>query len=200
MRKNLKSLSILVVMSIMLAACSWVGRVEESKEDTDDMMVIVGSEFSEDAELILQLVDGEFYFFDYMVDETVHYASIFVWIYDQESGEWVEKGRSVRPVNQMRLNRIGIQIDGSDYVIYHNDDNGRSSVSYDNIADFDKTILQTGSRVVNPTPIELDEEIPLWVRFGTNNNHLSSSSNFREVDCEVGVAVSVVFSDQDNFG
>ena len=54
------------------------------------------------------------------------------------------------------------------------------------------------SRLSNPTPITSGKEIPLWLRLGTDQNGLSVvlSENFREVDCNAGLAVTVTFSEE----
>ncbi|WP_162273103.1 hypothetical protein, partial [Merdimmobilis hominis] len=54
------------------------------------------------------------------------------------------------------------------------------------------------SRLSNPTPIAAGKEIPLWLRLGTDQNGLSVvlSENFREVDCNAGLAVTVTFSEE----
>lgn len=56
--------------------------------------------------------------------------------------------------------------------------------------------MQTNFRLTNPTNIEIDKEITLWANLGTSKNALSSSENFREVDCDAGVAVTITFSDK----
>lgn len=44
-----------------------------------------------------------------------------------------------------------------------------------------------------------NKEIPLWVRLSTNKNSMTSitSGDFRESDCDTGLAITITFSNKE---
>ena len=58
--------------------------------------------------------------------------------------------------------------------------------------------MTSNSRLDNPTEIEANREIPLWVRLGTNKNSMTSITldDFRESECDTGLAITITFSDK----
>lgn len=59
--------------------------------------------------------------------------------------------------------------------------------------------MMSNSRLDNPTEIEANREIPLWIRLGTNKNSITSITlgDFRESDCDTGLAITITFSDKE---
>ncbi|KXL52710.1 hypothetical protein CLNEO_17310 [Anaerotignum neopropionicum] len=53
--------------------------------------------------------------------------------------------------------------------------------------------------ISNSTSISLNEEIPLWIKFGMDKSGklISISDNFKKLDCNGGIAITVTFSDKE---
>lgn len=75
---------ILVVLSLMivilLVACN------NNRKMDNDIMVIKESEFSEETQEVLKIIDNEIAFFDYTINETIKSISIDIWTYENGGG------------------------------------------------------------------------------------------------------------------
>lgn len=156
-------------------------------------MVIQKSEFSEETQEVLKIIEDEIAFFDYEVDETIKSMAIDIWAY--KDGEWIKSGGTYDDISSSK-NRIALRRNQNAYDIFEISEAGYTKYTYDDIVDFSECSMQTYFTITNPTSIEMDKEITLWANLGTNKNFLSSSENFRDSDCTAGVAVTITFSDK----
>lgn len=188
--KKFISIILFLIMILSLVACK---NNKNHIKSTDDTMTIQKSELSEETQEVLKIIENEIAFFDYEVDNTIKSMSIDIWTY--EDGKWMNSGGTYDNINSSKK-RIAIRQTQNSYDIFELDDSGYTKYTYDNIVDFSKCSMQTYFRLTHPTNIEIGKEITLWVNLGTTKNFLSSSENFREADCNVGVAVTITFSDK----
>lgn len=184
----------LVVLSLMivilLVACN------SNWKMGNDIMVIKKSEFSEDTQKILKIIDDEIAFFDYTINETIKSISIDIWTY--ENGRWTNSGKTYGNIESDN-GRIAIRINNYFYDIFSVDKNGHTKTSYKSVVDFSESKATINSRLSDPTEIKIGKEIPLWVRLGTDKNSMKVGiiDDFRKADCNAGVAVTITFSGED---
>lgn len=176
------------IIAISLSSCSSVGE--------ENGMVIRPSEFSEETQKVLKIFDDEIIFFDYNVDETAKFFSIDLWFY--KNGEWVADGNLLDSINYLN-NRIAIQLKDSEVDVFSIDEaGGFAKYGFYETGDFSNSTSVASNRISKPTPIVLNEEIPLWVKLGTDKNSMEtgSASDFRNFDGNAGIAVTITFSDK----
>lgn len=190
--KKVILIALLAIMSVSLIACNNSSDKNHIKV-SDDTMIIQQSKFSEETQEILQIIDNEIAFFDYETNETIKSMSIEVWTY--KDGQWINSGGTHDDINAGKK-RIAIRLNQYSGDIFEITEKGYTKYTYDNVVDFSQCTMQTNFRLTNPTNIEINKEITLWANLGTSKNALSSSENFREVDCDAGVAVTITFSDK----
>lgn len=177
-----------VWLAVLLTACGG------SRQERGESMVIKPSEFSEETQEVVKILDDEIAFFDYSVDETIKSMSVDIWIY--ENGEWVNGGNTLGNLKR-RDGRIAVRINDASYDIFDMNEDGHVKMSYKSIVDFQKSQTQTGSRLSNAEKIEAGTEISLWVRLGFDAGKEIRSGggrDFRKSDCDSGLAVTVTFS------
>lgn len=78
---------LLLTTVILFIACN------DNRKIDNDVTVIKESEFSEETQEVLKIIDEEMAFFDYTIDETVKSISIDIWIY--ENGQWINSGKTL---------------------------------------------------------------------------------------------------------
>lgn len=179
------ALPLLLILLLSLTACG----------NQKDTMSISVSSFSKETQEVLDLLSDEFVFFDYRTDATVKSVSVELWCF--AGGEWASVGKVYGPLNG-ESNRLGLRLSEYTCDIYQMESTGHTKSSYPCPVDFSAVQTVSASRLSSPTRIELNREIPLWVKWGTNSNTLKTEGpeNFRDVDCETGLAVTITFSDQ----
>lgn len=178
-----------LVLLFTLAACSM------SKEKTQDVMIIKPGEFSEETKQVLDLLDEEIMFFDFVTDHTVKSSTVNVWAY--ENGRWISKGATSGNIYKAE-NQIAIQITEKGYNIFTIDESGHIKYSAPDLdIGFENTAQQLSHAITNPTNFIIGEEIPLWVKIGNNENAISIFDNFRSSNCTAGIAFTVTFSDKE---
>ena len=160
-------------------------------------MYIKPSVFSEETTEVLNLFDDEIQFFDIAVDETVQSYAISVWVC--RNGEWVENGMTVGNMDHL-TGRIAVRLTETSCDIYTIDEDGHAKYSFPT-ADipFDKSTGIGGTRIGQQTPIELNKEIPIWVKTGTMANSMrvmDITDDFRNAECNAGIAVTLTASDK----
>lgn len=131
------------------------------------------------------------------VDDTVKYFSVNIWCY--KNGEWVADGNLSDRIEHLN-NRIAIRLKESGVDVFSMDEDGgytKYSFFQDETVFSDSNVAST--HISNPTPISLNEEIPLWIKFGMDKNGklMSISDDFKKFDCNGGVAVTVTFYDKE---
>lgn len=191
MKKKLLFFALIIVF--LLPSCSDI-----MKNQTG--MIIQPTKFPKETQKALKIFDAETLFLDYTIDDTAKYYSINLWIY--KDGKWVDDGslsNSERHLDMnsrlsIHLKEIGVDIftidNAGDYTKYTLLEKGMS---------FHNSISTASQRITKPTQIILNEEIPMWVIWGTNKNSIevSDASDFRNLQCTEGVAITITFSDKE---
>lgn len=176
------------VLLFSLCACS---------KNEQSAMYLKPTQFSEETMQVLDLLGDEIQFYDISLDDSVKSFAILLWVY--RNGEWLEEGK-VYGENDLLSKQIAIRLTDSNYEIYYIDDDGHEKVSYtapDSL--FEESIGIGGTRINQKTPIELNQEIPIWVKIGTSSNRMevsASTEDFRKAECNAGIAVTLTVSDE----
>lgn len=173
------------IMVLSLAAC---GR------SNNHSMTIKEKEFSDETKKVLSIFKDELVFFDYKVDQSIKSMSIDIWTC--ENGEWINEGETFGNI-ETSDQQIAIRINDLSYDIFFISKNGHTKSSYPSVIDFSNSKMVSNSRLHSPTKIEKNKEIPLWVRLGADKNSMSTDimDDFRQADCNTGVAVTITFFD-----
>ena len=187
MKKKIYAI-LLGVLILTLCACT---------QNKPSAMYIKPSVFSEETTEVLNLFDDEIQFFDIAVDETVKSYAISIWVC--RNGEWVENGMTVGNLDHL-TGRIAVRVTETSCDIYTIDEDGHVKYSFPT-ADipFDKSTGIGGTRIGQQTPIELNKEIPIWVKIGTMANSMrvmDITDDFRNAECNAGIAVTLTASDK----
>lgn len=194
--KNRFKKFVVLVMGVMLmfslSACT------KDDNNTPTEMTIKPSSFSKETTDVLKLFDDELQFFDITLNETAKSETITVWIY--KNGEWVEAGQTIGAVDQFSK-RIAIRLTDTNYDLYCIEDTGYNKYSSSNLdTTFSESMGISRIRIDGETPIELNKEIPIVVKFGTDKDYMKVydiSEDFREYECNAGIAITLTVSDQE---
>lgn len=176
------------VIAFSFCACS---REERSG------MSIKPAEFSEETLEVLDLFDNEIQFFDLSLDESAKSFAISVWVY--RDGEWIEDGKIHGNTDSLGK-RIAIRLTETSCDLYNICEDGHEKYSYPSLnTPFGESMGIGGSRIDREIPIELNREIPIWVKVGTSSNRmrvLNITEDFRKTECNAGIAVTLTVSDE----
>lgn len=178
----------LILITLSLSACT-----SPANQNT---MSIRPSQFSKETQEVMKIFDDEVIFFDCNLNESVKYFSINLWAY--QDGKWVSKGNTSGGI-ELLDNRIALRLMDNHFDLYTIDESGYCKYSADDIGtDFSVSTSILSKKITNPVPIELNIEIPLWVKIGTDKHGISlgEAYDFRNADCNSGVALTVTFSDK----
>ena len=194
--KNRFKKFVVLVMGVMLmfslSACT------KDDNNTPTEMTIKPSSFSKETTDVLKLFDDELQFFDITLNETAKSERITIWIY--KDGEWVQAGHTTGAVNQLNR-RIAIRLTETNYDLYSIEDTGYNKYSSSNLdTTFSESMGISRIRIDGETPIELNKEIPIVVKFGTDKDYMKVydiSEDFREYECNAGIAITLTVSDQE---
>ena len=194
--KNRFKKFVVLVMGVMLmfslSACT------KDDNNTPTEMIIKPSSFSKETTDVLKLFDDELQFFDITLNETAKSERITIWIY--KDGEWVQAGHTTGAVNQLNR-RIAIRLTETNYDLYSIEDTGYNKYSSSNLdTTFSESMGISRIRIDGDTPIELNKEIPIVVKFGTDKDYMKVydiSEDFREYECNAGIAITLTVSDQE---
>lgn len=188
MRKTLQSGLLALALLLALTACA-----APAPGGQQETMYLRRSEFSEETTRVLALLDEELIFFDFSVDDTVKSAAVECWVY--EGGAWVGKGAISTKITAPE-NQIALQMKDGSYSIFIIDESGHSKYSApETDLGFKNTTQQLSGIADSPTPIVVGEEIPLWVKIGSDKDTLASTMDFRTADCSAGVAFTITLYD-----
>lgn len=182
-------LILFLLITLLLSACT-------NYLTIGGKMTIKPSQFSKETQEVLKLFDDEIIFFDYKLDETVKAYSINLWAY--QNGEWIGNGAIYGGFDLG--DRIALRLTDNSFDLYTIDETGHTKYSIHDLGtDFSVCTSIASTRLINPTSIELNKEIPLWVKLGTDKHGISIGEihDFRNSDCNAGVAVTVTFSDKE---
>lgn len=186
--KKLLTIAICLVLIVLVTACS---------QTENYSMSIKPSEFSEETLKVLDLFDDELQFFNVKLNKTVKSYTMSVWVY--RDGEWHEDGKTTGKIDFLS-NQIAIKLTDNSYDLFVVDDSGHIKYSYPVLeTDFENSMGIGGSRVDREIPIELNKEMPIWVKIGTDKNSMSVTDiteDFRNSDCNAGIAITLTVSDK----
>lgn len=188
MRKRFGGILLLLLLTMGLTSC---GQAEQKQG-----MIIGPSEFSEETQKVLTIVDDELAFFDYEVDETIRSQSIDIWQY--KDGQWVSAGGSQGNLDE-RKGQIAIRLNDASYDLFDIHDSGHTKYSSKSVVDFSPATSRSSKRLGEPTTIQAGAEIPLWVVLGYEGDRIEVSNaagDFRQADCVSGLAVTVTFYEE----
>jgi hypothetical protein len=187
MKKNICAL-LVGLLVFTLCACS---------RNKQSAMYIKPSEFSDETMEVLELFDDEIQFFYISFDETVKSYAIVAWIY--RNGEWVEGGMTGGNTDHL-TRRIAVRLTETGYDIYTVDESGYVKYSVPiSETPFDESMGIGGTRIDREIPIELNKEIPIWVKIGTTTNSMKImgiTDDFRNAECNAGIAITLTASDK----
>lgn len=188
MKKRFGGIVLILLLAVGLTACG--------QGETKQSMTIWPSEFSEETQKALTIVDDELAYFDYAVDETIRSQSIDIWQY--KDGQWVSAGRTYGDLDE-RKGQIAIRLNDASYDIFDIDGSGHTKYSSKSVVDFSTAGAQSSKRLGEPTTITAGTEIPLWVVLGHEGDRIETSNatgDFRQADCISGLAVTVTFYEE----
>lgn len=176
------------LLAFTLCACS---------QDKQSAMYIRPSEFSDETLEILNLFDDEIQFFDISLDESVKSHTISVWVYRE--GEWIEDGTISGNIDYL-TGRIAIKLSETSCALYTIDESGHAKYSYPTLeTSFDESTEIGGTRIDREIPIELNKEIPIWVKIATTTSGMKVmdiTDDFRNAECNAGIAITLTVSDE----
>lgn len=176
------------LLAFALCACS---------PDNRSAMYIKPSEFSDETLEVLDLFDDEIQFFDISLDERAKSHTISVWVY--RDGEWIEDGKTSGNIDYL-TGRIAVRLTKTSYDLYTIDESGHVKCSYPALeTSFDESTGIGDVRIDREIPIELNKEIPIWVKIGTTTNSLEVmdiTEDFRNAQCNAGIAITLTVSDE----
>lgn len=193
--KKIISLVFVGLLSLSLSACTKnnSSNNETPLENSKNKLIIKPSELSKETMDILKAVNGyDILFCDLELDDTVQSFEIKTWVY--RNHEWQESGAIGDSTSEYKLKRIGIHIfdDNCDLIVW--DDSGfiRSSYEVEELA-FNEDVISLINHIQDAEEITLNEEITLWYKVGSNTGQIEATSDFRNVECSDGFAVTITF-------
>ena len=161
-------------------------------------MYIKPSTFSDETLEVLKLFEDEIHFFDIKLDDTAKSFAISIWQYQDD--QWNEIGSSSGQ-SEFLGNRIAIRFDDTDCEIYHMDENGHSSIKSPALdLKFEESMTKIWWTVDQEESLGINQEKVLFVKVGTNKNEVRTSvisSDFREVECDTGIAITLTIFDKE---
>ncbi len=181
MKKRL--LPLLLTVILCLTSCS----------GSSSQMTVKPSQFSEETQEVLQIIDDEIVFFDYQVSDLIRSISVDIWKF--EHGQWVNAGKSYGNL-AAKEGRLAVRLINGSWDIFFINEDGNSKASYKGAPDFSSAAAQAGYRLTQPTEIEPGKAITLWSELGFDESAAvnQATSNFRDSNCTMGTAATVTFS------
>lgn len=192
--------ALLAAAVLLLTACGKKQpELEEPKNNNRAaVMTIVRTEFSQETEDILKLLDTDgLAFFDFAVDNTVNAYSMNVWV--KNDGKWLSSG-GINGRIEDKQGRVGVQLleDGCNFFQLKDAGHTKYSVKYDDHLD---ECTATGRMALEETEqvsaIEPGKEQYLILNLGWKEEHMDMdlvTEDFRNSDCDAGVAVTITFA------
>ena len=185
-----KTICVLLAAALLACLCA-------CSQNKQSAMTVKPAEFSKETVEVLDLLDGELQFFDISLDETVKSYAISVWVY--RDGVWNEDGKTYGNIDFLGK-RIAIRLTETSCDIYNISENGHTKSSYPALeTSFDPSMGIGTARIDREIPIELNKEIPIWVKIGTTSNRLDVldiTEDFRNAECDAGIAVTLTVSEK----
>ena len=176
------------VLALSLCACA---------RDAQAGMSIAPTAFSEETMDVLKLLGDDIQFYDLSLDGSVKSFALSLWVY--RDGEWFEDGKMYGGSDTLGR-RIAIRQTETGVDLYNISETGREKCSYQALdTPFEESLGIAGTKIDGKTPIELNRELPIWVKVGTTSNQmevLDITQDFREMECNAGIAVTLTLSDE----
>ncbi len=191
MKRKSTLCALLTGAAVLLAACGgqkqtmWVGQ----------------SQLGEETSQAIALFAPETHLFSYAVDDSI--ASIVMTAWHYEDGTWNEVAQSESPVNgsEEQEGTLAVQCVGDTCKLFwiQREWDGWSSCE----AELDFQLKQEMNQcdmleeylVGTEEEIVADQEIPLWTWIG-GERASAQSPDFRQSDCDAGIAVTVTFASE----
>ena len=173
---------------LMLVGC---GTTQADGKTTGKPMTIYPTEFSAETKKVLDILDDEVMFFTYVTDDSVKSVDLQIWFY--ENGEWISAG-NVKGNKEMTERDIVLRVKESEIDLIQVSETGQSKYTFPVTLDFSVSGMMVEERLQNTEPIVLEEEIVLYYKVGTEENAIRSETDFRELPCSTGMALTITFS------
>ena len=180
-----------VMLIFMLLALGGCGETKENQN------MLEPTEFSQETQKVLKILQNKIYFYDYTVDESIKATAIELW--SCTDGVWESSGNSYGNIDAGKR-QIAIQIEDNYVEFFDIDDSGyysaRLNLSEEQMKDPNMGTMST--YCTNPVEIEPNKEIALWARWSDEGESAAGHSlnDFREGYCDKGLAVTVTFYDE----
>ena len=189
----------IIAFVVLLTCFSFLSGCDGKTMEQNQLgMYIKPSTFSDETLEVLKLFEDEIHFFDIKLDDTAKSFAISIWQYQDD--QWNEIGSSSGQ-SEFLGNRIAIRFDDTDYEIYHMDENGHSSIKSPALdLKFEESMAKIWWTVDQEESLEINQEKMLFVKVGTNKNEVRTSvmsSDFREVECDTGIAITLTIFDKE---
>ncbi len=192
--------ALLLAAMLLLSACGGKEKPQEEDQSKNSnnaaSMTIVQTQFSQEVEDILKLLDIKGDFYDFAVDDTISGFTMNVWVLTD--GTWVSSGEINGKIENKR-GQVGVQLleDGCNFFQLNDTGHTKYSVKYDPHLNECAAI---GRKALNPaegiTIIEPGKEQYLFVELGWKDSAIQAGAmdDFRTSDCDAGVAATITFT------
>lgn len=192
--------ALLAAAMLLLAACGEKPETPPEDQSTERnsaaTMTIAQTQFSQDTEEILKLLDLKGGFFDFAVDSSISGYSMNVWVLT--NGEWVSSGEISGKIEN-KQGQVGIQLleDGCNFYQLSDAGHTKYSVKYDThlkeCSATGRKFLDTANQVVI---IEPGKEQFLFLELGWKDATAQTNvtEDFRNAGCDAGVAATITFT------
>ena len=180
--------SVFLLAGLLLTGC---GAKEFVGTETVKPMTIRPTVFSEETQRVLDILDDEVMFFTYATDETVQSMALDIWFY--EDGEWNNAG-AVKGGQESVTQDIVLRIKDTEIDVIQVHEYGQSKYTYPVTMEFTAAQMTVEDRLQITEDIVVGEEIVLYSKVSTDDTSIRSETDFRDMDCTAGMAVTVTFS------
>ncbi|MBQ8641039.1 MAG: hypothetical protein IJ480_02380 [Clostridia bacterium] len=178
-------------IALALMVLTGCGTADAAEKTTGTPMTIRPTEFSAETKKVLEILDDEVMFFTYTTDDSVKSIDLALWFY--ENGEWVNVS-SVKGNEEVRERDIVLRVKDTEIDLIQISDSGQNKYTYPVTQDFSGSLMAVEERLQNTEAITLEEEIVLYYKVATDENAIRSETDFREMNCTAGMALTVTFS------
>ena len=180
--------SVFLLAGLLLTGC---GAKEFVGTETVKPMTIRPTVFSEETQRVLDILDDEVMFITYATDETVQSMALDIWFY--EDGEWNNAG-AVKGGQESVTQDIVLRIKDTEIDVIQVHEYGQSKYTYPVTMEFTAAQMTVEDRLQITEDIVVGEEIVLYSKVSTDDTSIRSETDFRDMDCTAGMAVTVTFS------
>lgn len=191
----LKKFVVLIFVVIVLLLSIYSSKVSFALTKN---MVISPVKISSETQELIEMFDDDVLIFDYKLDDTVKSFSFNLWAYDQEINEWRIAFKIFNNIRFLKSELI-TGIGEKNSILCTRTNKLRDSAIVD-LSEFNlaKLNMFRYKKLSEPIKIKLNEEIVLIEKVNIEKNKLISNENknFKDLDCNAGVAITIVFYDE----